>query len=296
MRKHVIALAAICAGVTAISGHAAEGGGSIFPHGAENYMAGALPPPGVYGVIYGNSYRATRTNDHDGNSVPIPGFKVEANAVIPRLVWVTEQKVFGGDLAFHTIVPLVDLKVRAGGAQDSRSGLGDITIGTGLGFHHSPQLHSIALLDVIAPTGSYDKNRLANIGKNHWALDIAYALNYVDPKGFNADVKFGYIINRRNSATDYKTGDEFHFDYAAGWGLGNGWTVGAGGYFYQQLRNDRLNGVSLANSKSSALSIGPSVKYDSGKGWFVTVKWEKEFEAKNHTQGNALWLKAAFPL
>lgn len=296
MKHHAIALAVLCAGAATISVHAAEGGGSIYPHGTENYMGGVLPPPGMYGLLYGNVYRATRLNDHNGDRVPVPGFKVEANVVAARLIWVTQQKLLGGDLAFHTIAPLVDLTVRAAGQRDSRTGLGDMTFGAGLGFHHSPNLHSIALMDLIAPTGSYDRDRLANIGKNHWAVDMAYVLSYVDPKGFNGDIKLGYIINRRNSATQYKTGDELHFDYALGWGLGNGWTVGAGGYFYHQLSNDRQYGASLANSKSSAFSVGPSIKYDSGKGWFVTVKWEKEFEAKNHTEGNALWVKAAFPL
>ena len=106
----------------------------------------------------------------------------------------------------------------------------------------------------------------------------------------------GYIINARNKDTDYKSGDEFHFDYAAGWGLGNGWTVGLGGYYYQQVSSDKQGGVSVPNSKSSAFAIGPSIKYDSGKGWFATLKWEKEIEAKNHTQGNSVWVKAVFPL
>lgn len=296
MQKHTLAAAAACLGLAGLPAFAAEGGVSVYPNGTENFMAGALPPPGLYGLLYGNIYRADQLNDHDGHRLDIPGFKVEANVLAGRLIWVTQQKVLGGDLAFHTIVPLVDLTVRAAGAKDSRTGIGDITVGGGIGWHHSQNLHSIALVDVIAPTGSYDKNRLANIGKNRWAADIAYILSYVDPKGFNGDIKAGYIINRRNPDTDYKTGDEFHFDYSAGWGLGNGWTVGAGGYFYQQLRNDKQNGVSIPNSKSSAFAIGPNLKYDSGKGWFATLKWEKEVEAKNHTKGNSVWVKAVFPL
>ena len=52
----------------------------------------------------------------------------------------------------------------------------------------------------------------------------------------------------------------------------------------------------MPNSKSSAFAIGPSIKYDSGKGWFATLKWEKEIAARNHTQGNSVWVKAVFPL
>ena len=54
--------------------------------------------------------------------------------------------------------------------------------------------------------------------------------------------------------------------------------------------------MKLADSKASAMAIGPNLKYDSGKGWFVTVKWQAEAKAKNTTEGKALWIKAVFPL
>lgn len=276
--------------------HATEGGGSTYAHGTENFMGGALPPPGVYGLVYANHYSADRMNDATGKSLGIPGFKVRATAIVPRLVWVSGIKVFGGDLAAHALMPLVNLKVSAMGASQSKSGLGDVTAGLGLGYHHSPQLHSVMALDFILPTGRYDQNDMANIGRNYASIDPVYALTYVDPNGFNGDLRIGYLINQRNKDTDYTSGDEFHFDYAAGWGLGNGWTVGVGGDYRQQARLDKQAGVKLANSKTSGMAIGPNVKYDSGKGWFVTAKWQFESKVKNGTEGNALWVKAVFPL
>ena len=77
---------------------------------------------------------------------------------------------------------------------------------------------------------------------------------------------------------------------------GLGWTAGVGGYYYQQLSSDKQSGATLANSKGKAFAIGPSVKYDSGKGWFVTLKWQKETMSENRAQGNAFWMKAVFPL
>ncbi|WP_368736404.1 transporter [Bacillus subtilis] len=38
------------------------------------------------------------------------------------------------------------------------------------------------------------------------------------------------------------------------------------------------------------------VKYDSGKGWFATVKYEFETAVRNRPSGSALWLRAVFPL
>lgn len=270
-------------------------GPSIHPHGSENFMSGALPPPGVYGMVFGQAYSADTLKNANGDKVGPPDFKINATAVVPRIVWVPGVKVLDGDLVVHAIAPLVNLKVTAGGSSQSKSGLGDMTVGLGLGYHHSPNLHSVVALDAYLPTGSYDKNDMANIGKNHTAIEPVYALSYVNPNGFNADIKMGIIFNQRNSDKDYKEGNEFHFDYGLGWGLGNGWTVGVGGYYAEQLTNDKQFGASIPNSKTRGMSIGPNVKYDSGKGWFLTAKWEKEMSVKNGAEGHAFWLKTVFP-
>jgi hypothetical protein len=290
-KKSIVAAALMGA---ALAANATEGGLSVYPNGTENFMLGALPPPGLYGMVFGNHYEAKRVNDNGGNDLNIPGFKVQADVVAARLAWVPGAKILGGDLVAHIIIPVVNLSVNVPGASQSKSGIGDITTGLGVGFHHSPNLHSVAAIDLFLPTGAYNKTDLANIGKNHFAFEPVYALSYIDPKGFNGDLKFGYIVNSKNDATNFTSGNEFHFDYAAGWGLGNGWTLGVGGYVYQQTTDD--SGTGATSNYASAMAIGPSVKYDSGKGWFGTLKFENEFNVKNRAQGNSVWLKAVFPL
>lgn len=282
--------------VAASTACATEGGTSAYPQGSDNFMAGALPPPGLYGMVFTQHYSADRVKGAGGQNLNVPGFKVTANAVVPRLVWVTGAKVLGGDLVAHAIAPLVDLKVSVAGTTQSKSGLGDVTTGLGLGYHHSPALHSVVGLDVVLPTGGYTSTDQANIGRNVTAVEPLYALSYIDPQGFNADLHAGLTFYQRNSATDYTSGHEFHADYSAGWAVGNGWTVGVGGYVLQQLGDDKKAGATLADSKGKAFAIGPSVKYDSGKGWFVTLKYQKETSVENRAQGSAFWVKAVFPL
>lgn len=280
----------------AMTAQAAEGGGSVYPNGAEGYTTAAVPPPGVYGLLYGTHYSADQLNDSHGNSMGVPGFKIQATSIVPRLGWVPGNKLFGGDLAFHAVLPITALKVSAAGASQSKSGLGDITLGTALGYHHSPSLHTLWGVDVVLPTGSYDRNDMANIGRNHSAIDLTFAVSKMQPSGLNADLRLGYLINQKNDDTGVRSGDELHGDYAIGWGMGNGWTVGLGGYFRQQLSSDEAAGVKLANSKTKALAVGPAIKFDSGRGWFITAKWQKETDVENGPKGNAVWVKAVFPL
>ncbi len=195
----------------------------------------------------------------------------------------------------NQIPPLVDLKVSVAGNSQSKSGLGDVVFGPVLGYHHSAKLHSVGVLDITAPTGKFDKNDLANIGRNYWSIQPVAGVSYIDPNGLNADAKLMWTYNLKNKDTAYTSGQELIVDYSVGWGLGNGWVVGAGGYAYQQLNDDKLNGATVSNNKGRAFAIGPSIKYDSGKGWFVTAKYQTETSVRNRAEGSAFWLKAVVP-
>jgi len=273
---------------------ATESGGSSYPMGAENYMSGAMPPPGFYGIVYSSHYDADSLRDNDGEKLPVD-FRVRASSIDPRFIWVTDQQILGGTLALHTIMPLVDLKVDLNGQSQSKQGLGDMTFGAALGYHLSDKLHTIVALDIMAPTGEYDRNDLANIGRNYWDIQPVLAFSYIDPEGLNADAKIMYDFNLKNHATDYTSGQEFHVDYAIGWGLGNGWVVGVGGYVYQQTTDDRQDGERIENNKGRAFAIGPSIKYASSKGWFLTAKWQQESNVRNRAEGEAYWLKLTVP-
>ncbi|KII27540.1 signal peptide protein [Pseudomonas fluorescens] len=274
--------------------HASERGGSSYPMGAENYMAGAMPPPGVYGQLFVTHYEADTFRGNHGQKLPV-NFDIRVDCVAPRLIWVTDQQILGGNLAFHIIVPLVDLTVSLNGQSQSNSGLGDIIFAPALGYHFSEKLHVTFAVDTIAPTGKYDRNDLANTGRNYWVFEPVIALSYVDPQGLNVDVKTMYDFNRKNDATDYLSGQELHMDYAVGWGLGNGWVIGVGGYALWQTTDDRHNGQTLEDNKGRSLAIGPSIKYTSNKGWFLTAKWQDETQVRNRPDGNAYWLKLSIP-
>lgn len=296
-QKLVITAFASAIGISLSGGsHAAEPGlPDAYPLGNESYMTGALPPPGVYGMVFVRRNDFDSIRDRKGDKIPVD-FKLTANVIAPRLVWVPGVKAFGGDLVLHAIAPLVDLDVKLGGTSQSRSGLGDMVFGIGSGYHLNANLHVIPGIDVIAPTGRYEEGDLANLGNNRWSIQPLINLTCVDPAGFNGDLKVMYTFNGKNTATGYRSGDEFIMDFDAGYGLGNGWVVGVGGYFYRQLTSDRHSGHDVPDSKGRSVGFGPALKYDSGKGWFMTVKWQKDSAARNRVAGDSFVVKAVFPL
>ena len=296
MKMNSKAIVAAAAALAAGAASATEGGGSIYPVGAENFTCCAVPPPGFYGLTYFESYSANKLRGDDGQVVTPPSFKADATAIVERLIWVTPVTVGSASLALHTIIPVVDLDVKVvPGVGAHTTGVGDIVVGAALAWHHSANLHTMVALDIYAPTGSYDKTAVASIGRNYWAFQPVFGISYIDPAGPNADAKVMWTYNLENDATHYKSGQEFIVDYSLGWGLGNGWTLGAGGYLYQQVNDDKLEGADVANNKGRSFAIGPALKYDSGKGWFVTAKFQAETQVRNRLDGHAFWLKAVYP-
>ncbi|PHM50681.1 SphA family protein [Xenorhabdus miraniensis] len=273
---------------------AAEGGGvGTYPDGLDNYLAGALPPPGIYALFYGGNIHYKKLRGNNGALIPVPGFKVNVNLLAPRLVWVTGRQVLGGQLAYHTIVPLLDVTTDAAGKHNNSKGIGDITFGPALGYHPAPDLGYVIGLDVNIPTGHYDRNDPSSLGKNYWTIRPVWAVSYFPANGINADLKVMYDVNSSNKETKTTSGQAIHADYALGWGFGNGLVAGVGGYVFQQITND--SGPNSAQGKASAFGFGPSIRYANAKGWLIALKWQKDLAVNNRPAGSQFFLKAAIP-
>lgn len=272
---------------------ATEGNGlGVYPDGLENFLSGALPPPGVHTLVYAGHNSYDRLRDNLGAHIGPPDFKVDVNLVVPRVVWVTPQTVLGGQLAVEALLPLLDVQVKAGGQSFQRSGLGDLILGAALGYHHGPSLHSVLGVDVYLPTGQYNQQDPASLGKNIWAVQPIVAVSHIDPAGWNADAKVMWDINGRNSATRTRSGQALHADLDAGWGLGNGWVLGVAGHVFQQVTDD--SGPNAGTGKASAMGFGPSLRYAQGP-WLFTAKFQNEFHVRNRPEGQQLLLKASLP-
>jgi hypothetical protein len=101
-----------------------------------------------------------------------------------------------------------------------------------------------------------------------------------------------YDFNLENSDTDYKSGQEFHFDYTAGLHIDKSWTVGLGGYYYYQTTDDELDGTKVGTDgfKGRVIALGPVATYSYNNMSF-TLKWQKEFDAENRPEGDNIWFK-----
>ena len=271
---------------------ATEGGGSHYPGGNEDFQVGALPPPGMYFMNYLMYYTADKLKDNAGRTVPAD-FSLNATVEAMRFIYVTKKKLFGADVAWHVIVPVAYQHVSVEGAgSQSKTGLADIEFSPFvLGWHFNKNWHLTACVDIMAPSGAYDKGDLSNIGRNYWTFNTIVAFSYIHTKGFEVSAKFLYLINTVNSATGYTSGQEFIVDYLVGQRIGN-WSIGINGAYYKQITDDsaRNEPPDFDGNKGQFFSIGPALQYNY-KNMCFNAKYQMDTSVKNRPEGQKFWLK-----
>lgn len=179
------------------------------------------------------------------------------------------------------------------------AGLGDLIVLPYLLGWNFGQFHLSTDLMVYMPTGSYDRQRIIDIGDNRWAFEPDVGATWMDERlGIEASVFLGYTVNTENTATDYRSGDEFHADFALADHLPHGLILGMAGYALQQTTGDSGSGAILGPFKGRVIALGPIV------GATIPIlrhpvsfafKYDVEFEAQNRLTGNELWFTVSCP-
>src|SRR5712692_5445451 len=87
---------------------------------------------------------------------------------------------------------------------------------------------------VNAPIGPWSNSSISNLSFNHWGLDTTAAVTWLNPKiGFEVSAAPGFTFNWTNPDTDYKTGTEFHVEFALLQHFSKKFAAGVAGFHYQ---------------------------------------------------------------
>lgn len=252
------------------STNAAEGGFSGYGLGGAAFGAGQTPPPGTYISFVSGFYSA----DIKG-AVTIGGelfeLGLEVNFLQTALngTYVPNRTLLGGRPAISVTIPAgyVDLEanVSVAGLSATRQvkggGLGDISVRAQLGWEHGDFSH-LVYIQGTAPTGRYDEGFSASIGLNREILDTGWAFTWTEKSSklqFNGAV--GFTFSGENSETGYKSGNDFHFEWAIGREISQGLMIGIVGYNYRQLSGDSGSGATLGPFKGTVDAIGAGLSY-----------------------------------
>lgn len=299
----------------AVPSSAAEQAKGTYLLGSKGPQAGMLPPPGVFTTetlyIYSGDVSASKPIPIDGN------FTLGADVTVvlgaPTVLWVPDATFLGGHLGIFGLVPIgnVDTEVSAvltgpGGIpiagaslEQARTSIGDPQAGAVLGWNSGPfHWNTGFLLNV--PIGDYNNGALDNLAFNRWSVDVNASATWLDPAiGFELSAAAGITFNEKNSATDYKTGDEFHLEFAALQHFSKLFSAGLVGYHYQQISGDSGSGAVLGSFKGRVTALGPQIALTVPIGGLpvsVAGRVLVEFNTKNRLEGTAGYVNVSLPL
>jgi len=316
------------------SAWASEDATQFYLLGSKGPLAGITPPAGGYATSIKYYYTGTASGDAArgvglnqlGNLTLEADITADGDVFleVPFVQWVSPTQVLGGNLALGLLVPVgwkevsIDIDALAtltltrppfDGITIQRQGrfsFSDDTVAVGdpvpmvqLGWNQG-NLHwnLTGLLNV--PVGEYGKDDLANLGFNRWIFDASAAATWLDPaSGLEASVNAGFSFHEENPDTNYRTGTEFHVDFALQQHFSKVFAVGLVGYHFEQVTGDSGVGAVLGSFEGHASAIGPNVDFNFLLGKLpvaTSLRWYHEFNVKNRLEGDLGVFTATIPL
>jgi hypothetical protein len=298
--------------------YAAEGGWSSYTPGTYGDFSMNYAKPGLYFrenvVYYKGKLDRYPVALEDPQLGPVP-----FNAKLNQRTWfnflsityVAKQKILGANYFITGNIPYgISSKLTldipdAGITQTEKAGFGDLGIGDiwiapiGLMWNFG-SFHITFTENIVLPTGEFSSDKMVNMGRNYTSFDTDLGFTWLDEKnGHEVSFIAGYLINKKNDDTDYKTGKEFHIDFALNQFLSEKFAVGIVGYYYKQLTSDSnptLDGLNQLNAayglatyggyKSNSAGVGPAIMIGLSKNVQIMGKWIWEYHTKNRFEGN----------
>ncbi|WP_231759675.1 SphA family protein [Microbulbifer elongatus] len=182
---------------------------------------------------------------------------------------------------------------------DSVSGFGDLYPTLQLFWNHGTHNWMTYITGDI-PVGSYNPNRLSNLGIGHGAVDIGGGYTYMNTKsGWEFSATAGFTYNLENSDTHYQSGIDSHLDLGLSRSLTEQFFVGLVGYAYMQLTPDSGQPPALGDFKSRTFAVGPQIGYTfqaGSRSIFLNLRGYGEFSTKHRPEGGDIFMTINIPL
>lgn len=298
----------VCAGISILApiAWATENGTSFYLLGSRaNGGAGMTPPPGIF---FQNDFYFFSGSIDRSKSVPInrqivAGVDATAMLSLSTVLWVTKAQIGGGQLALTLTIPAgsqeIDGRIGPLSVSDSIGTIADPVLGAFVGWNDG-RLHWQVGVAANIPIGDYAEGSLANVSFHRWVGDLYSTLTWMDPDtGFDLTTTLGLTFNGTNEATDYKSGNDLHWELAITKNFSPAFSLGLTGYYFHQITGDSGGGAVLGEFKGRAAAVGATMAYTFKVGpapVTLRAKYFHEFDVENRLQADTGFLTVALPL
>jgi hypothetical protein len=279
--------------------------------GFTSFLDGGPPAgPGFYFAEYLHYYASSQLNDQNGDKMPLPDPKVRALVSLSQFLYQSNQPVLmGGKWGLDLIVPVVSLSADYGGAgpfpADNGTGIGDILVGPFIQWDpimgaSGPRFMHRVELQVLLPTGKYDKDKELNPGSGFFSVNPYWSGTFFITPRMTSSLRLHYLWNAANSdpnrgfgtAEDAQAGSAVHANLAADYEvMPKQLRLGVNGYYLKQITDTKAGGSDVSKRREQVLGIGPGLVYHRSPEQHVFLNLFTEVLAENRTQGTRVILR-----
>lgn len=224
-----------------------------YPNGAEGIKGSSLPPPGFYLRDYNYIYFASKFEAGP------PNFDLLAYVQVPRLIWITGQKVLGGYYGMDIIIPFTYQNLDFTGFHGSNFNVGDIFVEPITLSWHLKQFDYSFGYGFWAPTGAFRTSKPVSPGKGFWGQMLTGGVTYYPDKAktWSFSALNRYEFNQERKSTRITPGQYWTLEWALAKSLSK--TVDFGVVGYHQLQTTSMNGLNAPTQKDHVNGIGPEI-------------------------------------
>jgi len=285
----------LAVGFAALPGLLSAQPAAHYAPGVEGIKGASLPPPGVYFRDYNYFYTGDQLNDSSGNKIGPADLDVFTYVNLPRVLWITDQKLLGGFVGVDGFLPIVYQQASAntpgGPFSGNRSGIGDL-FGEATLSWHLKQFDFAVGSGVDAPTGDSPTHPGPSTrpGLGYWTfMQTAGATWYIDEgKTWAVSALNRYEFNTGQRYTDIIPGQAYTLEWGISKTVEKVIDLGVVGYYQQQVNPN--SGASWS-SRSRVAAIGPEVSVAFPKQMlFISFRYDYEFMAESRAQGHTFAL------
>lgn len=250
----------------------------------------ALAPDGVYGLLYGNYYHAGEFTGADGKKAA----DADLTAMVSLVRLIGYKHVGKLPMAFQVIVPFGQVEEKKIFNEKS-SGIGDLVLGPGVFLYTNEETKTTVSLWAyfIAPTGEWDKSKAINLGGNHWVFESQVSVNQQFGK-FIYDMNINNYFHAKETDTQTELPDRLELEMSMAYQVTDKLVAGINGGGFWDLANTKVGGVTVPDSRSERMEIGPSIGYALTEKLGVNLRWNHDVSSQNSTEGDNVWLRLGY--
>ena len=280
----------------ALAANATENGASVYPVGVETVMPGMMPPPhGTMLYEYTAFVSANQVDDGGGKAVPVE-FKLRVTALAFKVVHNWGWHFLGGTVESNMAIPFVGQQLHVIPGNFIKAAVGNVAFSP-LGLRYAMgRWHFFYEGDVWLPGTGRGAKDVLNIGQNNYAAGPVGGVTYLRGRE-EISSKLQYIVNLKDSANAYQSGNEFTWEFDGMHGITKKVAVGVNGFYYKQTTDDLLNALQYqGGNRGRDLGIGPEIRFNLIPHGGFAFKYLRDTLVENRAPTNAFWFQMAVPI